>query len=287
MSDHKFPVAVAKDFDVETALLLEFMRFITLYNKSNKRHLHDGSVWVYNSYEAWTEQFPYWTAKQMRRILGNAEENGLLLVGNYNKRAADLTKWYALSDKAIEYFPELKEQINNTPAQTGKPPAQTGKPPAQMGKTPAQTGSALPDTNTDTNTDKTTTTCSSSFTPFETKCLEFKHSTDDRTPDEFLENVHHHVKLNSDPDSSEYQRQQMILKLLRNLHQNAAIFKSKGYVSKETIKETEKQTQEQKDKLLWSAYQGYVNSPIEKDLRARGIAKLESFEEWKQKACIV
>jgi len=132
----------------------------------------------------------------------------------------------------------------------------------------------------------TTTTCSSSFTPFENKCLEFKHSTDNRTQEEFLENVHHHVKLNSDPDSSEYQRQQMILKLLRNLHQNAAIFKSKGYVSKETIKETEKQTQEQKDKLLWSSYQGYVKSPIEQKLREQGIAKLESFEEWKKKACI-
>lgn len=131
----------------------------------------------------------------------------------------------------------------------------------------------------------TTTTCSSSFNPFEIKCLEFKIPSDERTPEEFLENVHHHVKLNSDPDSSEYQRQQMILKLLRNLHQNAAIFKSKGYVSKQTVKETEKQTQEQKDKLLWSAYQGYVNSPIEKDLRAKGIAKLEEFEEWKLKQC--
>lgn len=131
----------------------------------------------------------------------------------------------------------------------------------------------------------TTTTCSSLFNPFETKCLEFKHSTDERTPDEFLENVHHHVKFNSDPDSGEYQRQQMILKLLRNLHQNAAIFKSKGYVSKETIKETEKQTQEQKDKLLWSAYQGYVKSPIEQKLRDEGQARLESFEEWKLKQC--
>lgn len=132
---------------------------------------------------------------------------------------------------------------------------------------------------------KTTTTCSSSFNPFETKCLEFKHSTDQRTNEEFIENVHHHVKFNSDPDSGEYQRQQMILKLLRNLHQNAAIFKSKGYVSKETIKETEKQTQEQKDKLLWSAYQGYVKSPIEKKLRDEGQARLESFEEWKLKQC--
>lgn len=272
MSDHKFPVAVAKDFDVETALLLEFMRFITLYNKSNKRHLHDGSVWVYNSYEAWTEQFPYWTAKQMRRILGNAEANGLLLVGNYNKREADLTKWYALTDKAIEYFPELKEQIKNTPAQTGKPPA-------QMGKTPAQTGNALPDTNTDTNTDKTTTTCSSSFTPFENKCLEFKHSTDERTPEEFLENVHHHVKLNSDPEASEYQRQQMLLKLLRNLHQNAGHFKSKGYVSKETQEETRKQTDKQKAIQEHQLYFSKLKSDINLGLLPSDTIVL-SFDEW-------
>ena len=134
----------------------------------------------------------------------------------------------------------------------------------------------------DTNKEKqTTTTCSSSFNPFENKCLEFKHPSDERTPDEFLENVHHHVKLNSDPESGEYQRQQMILKLLRNLYENAAHFKSKGFVSKETVKETSKKHDEHNERLLWSRYQGYINSPIEQDLREKGIANLESFEEWK------
>ena len=144
MSDHKFPISVAKDYDVETALLLEFLRFMTLHNKANKTKFHDGSYWVYNSYEAWTIHFPYWSAKQMRRILSNAEENGLIRVGNFNKREADLTKWYSLTDKSIEYFDELKEPKPNTPAQMGKPPAQMGKP-------PAQTGNALPDTNHDAN----------------------------------------------------------------------------------------------------------------------------------------
>lgn len=125
----------------------------------------------------------------------------------------------------------------------------------------------------------TTTTCSSSFNSFENKCLEFKHSTDNRTSEEFLENVHHHVKFNSDPDSGEYLRQQMILKLLRNLHQNAAHFKSKGYVSKETIKETEKQTQEQKQMMIDNGYNKYYNSWVEVDCRKKGHKSLTK-DEW-------
>ncbi len=130
---------------------------------------------------------------------------------------------------------------------------------------------------------ETTTTCSSSFNSFEQECLEFKHSSDDRTPDEYLENVHHHIKLNSDPESGEYQRQQMILKLLRKLHSNAEHFKSKGFVSKATIQETAQKQHDQKEHLLWSQYQNYVKSPIEIGLRERGIAQLETFEIWKSK----
>lgn len=126
---------------------------------------------------------------------------------------------------------------------------------------------------------KTTTTCSSSFNPFETKCLEFKHSTDDRTPDEFLENVHHHIKLNSDPDAGEYQRQQMILKLLRTLHQSAAHFKSKGYVS--TVEKEQKKKIETGNNMerMRNQWLNYYNSLIEQDCRKKGY-KTKTFEEW-------
>ena len=128
----------------------------------------------------------------------------------------------------------------------------------------------------------TTTTCSSSFSPFENAALQFKHSTDNRTPEEFLENVHHHIKLNSDAESGEYQRQQMILKLLRNLHASAEHFKSKGFVSKETKQETESKREEKK---LIDDYQLYV-SRIKADINLKLIPKdthIEEFKTWKSK----
>lgn len=133
--------------------------------------------------------------------------------------------------------------------------------------------------NKQSKEDITTTTCSSSFNPFETKCLEFKHSTDDRTPDEFLENVHHHIKLNSDPDAGEYQRQQMILKLLRTLHQSAAHFKSKGYVS--TVEKEQKKKIETGNNMdrMRNQWLNYYNSIVEQDCRKKGY-KTKTFEEW-------
>ena len=126
--NHSFEVAVAQDFDVDTAIFLNNMVFWIQRNCANRRHYHDGTYWTYNSYNAFTEIFSYWTYKQMRRIIDNAVARGLIIKGNYNKKAYDETNWYALTDLALAYYPLLRDQLLNTPAQTGTPPAQTGRP---------------------------------------------------------------------------------------------------------------------------------------------------------------
>ena len=167
--------------------------------------------------------------------------------------------------------PVRQIEIDTPPADAAPPSRKSGTPP------PA---SAVHNIKKETNKEtETTTTCSSGFSSFENKCLEFKHSTDERSNEEFLENVHHHVKLNSDPDSSEYQRQQMILKLLRNLHQNAAIFKSKGFVSKREQEVKQKVKTEKSMELMRNQWLMYYNSPVEIDCRAKGYES-KTFDEW-------
>lgn len=130
----------------------------------------------------------------------------------------------------------------------------------------------------------TTTACGGgSFTPFEIQALDHKHSSDDRTPDEYLQNVHHHLENNIPKDKPKLMKQSMILSLLKKVHENGNRFESVGFVSQETKQETKKKQEQQKEHLLWSHYQNYLKSPVEIGLRERGIAQLETFEIWKSK----
>ena len=90
--------------NVSDAIVLENIRFWTLKNKSNGRNFHDGRYFTYNTMEAWSQLYGFWTARQIRTILERLEKNGWIVTGVYNKEPFDRTKWYALSDKALSAF---------------------------------------------------------------------------------------------------------------------------------------------------------------------------------------
>lgn len=96
--EHNFNLSIAKKFGVEEAIIIHNIYFWTLKNKANGKHFHDGNYWTYNSIEAFTELFPYWSRRQIERILKNAVEKGAIIKGNYNKIAYDRTTWYALTE---------------------------------------------------------------------------------------------------------------------------------------------------------------------------------------------
>ena len=70
-------------------------------NKANGRHFHDGFWWTYNTLGAFVELFPFWSTKQIRRILTKLESAGVLRTGNYNNTARDRTVWYAIDYDAL------------------------------------------------------------------------------------------------------------------------------------------------------------------------------------------
>ena len=57
----------------------------------------DGRYWVYNTYEQWQEQFPFWSIMTIRRTMTKLENKGLLIAENYNKAGFDKTKWYTIN----------------------------------------------------------------------------------------------------------------------------------------------------------------------------------------------
>lgn len=162
-------------------------------------------------------------------------------------------------------------------------------PPTMVPEIPQNMVPEVPPYNTPLPTSPLTTTTASgsgSFTPFEIQALDHKHPSDDRTPDEYLQNVHHHIENNIPKEKPMLMKQSMILSLLKKVYANGNRFESVGFVSNETKKETKRKQQQHKENLLWSAYQNYVKSPIEQRLREQGIAILETFEIWKTKQCM-
>jgi DnaD/phage-associated family protein len=81
--------------------------------KYEKTHLHNKKFWIYNTYEDWGKQFPFWSISTIRRTLANLEEMGLIETSNFNKFKGDKTKWYSINQKKIE---EL--QTNKVNSQT-------------------------------------------------------------------------------------------------------------------------------------------------------------------------
>ena len=156
---HFFDVEVAKEYGVDAAIVIANFQYWISYNAANRINYRDGQYWTFNSYKSLSNLFPYFSEKQIRRIMGELVDGGVLKVGNFNEKNYDNTRWYSFID------PDKWLKIYEF-----KPPAQTGKGAyAQMGNgmqipsalydiAPAQTGKPIPDNKLNIENDKETIT---------------------------------------------------------------------------------------------------------------------------------
>lgn len=136
--EHHFNLKAATNFGVEEAVLLHNIFFWIEKNKANKRHFYDGNYWTYNSLEAFAELFPYWSKRQIERIINNLVKKGALVKGNYNTSSYDRTSWYAITETVKTIYANGEMEIT-------KP---------LNGNT--QSVATIPYTNTNSNEDKKT-----------------------------------------------------------------------------------------------------------------------------------
>ena len=64
-------------------------------------HDYDGRRWIYNSYNEWAAQLPFWSRETVRRTLGRLRARGLVLTGDYNRHRYDRTLWYTIDYAAL------------------------------------------------------------------------------------------------------------------------------------------------------------------------------------------
>ncbi len=97
--EHSFDIDHASKYGVKEAIMIKFLRYWIMKNQANKKHLHDGRTWTYNSFSALVELFPYWTEKQVRTVVQSLKDQNVIILGNWNETAYDRTMWYAFVDE--------------------------------------------------------------------------------------------------------------------------------------------------------------------------------------------
>lgn len=66
------------------------------------KHKIKGRTWVYNTYEEWQKQLPFWSVSTIKRTILSLEMKGLLLSANFNEMKMDKTKWYSIDYEKLQ-----------------------------------------------------------------------------------------------------------------------------------------------------------------------------------------
>ena len=117
---YQFDTDIAALYGVDESIMIANLQFWIRKNEANGKHFHDGRFWTYNSIEAFTKLFPFWTARQIRRILKSLEEKGVIVTGNYNTSAYDRTTWYAFGDSFLQKGQNHFTESSNGNDKSGK-----------------------------------------------------------------------------------------------------------------------------------------------------------------------
>ena len=103
VSHHSFNTAVAEDFGVEKAIILEHFVFWVRKNYANRKNIYkDGKAYTYNSAEAFAEIFTYFKARKIAELLRQMEADGL--IQSIQIHGTDRKKSYTVSDKGWSYY---------------------------------------------------------------------------------------------------------------------------------------------------------------------------------------
>lgn len=118
--------------------------------------MRDGFRWVYNTYEEWQKQFPFWSESTIKRTIKKLEGQHLIIVGKYNKLKIDNTKWYRIDYEVLQNIENnttgQNDQTCNQNDQTTGQNDQTNR--AKWSDGRGNLDRPLPEITTETTTDK-------------------------------------------------------------------------------------------------------------------------------------
>lgn len=95
---------VAERYGFEEAVFLHSIVYWYRANRANNNNFRDGRWWTYNSIKAFEEIFPWWSAKQIRRIANSCREQGALIAGEFNEDRRDRSLWYTPGNELLALY---------------------------------------------------------------------------------------------------------------------------------------------------------------------------------------
>lgn len=100
-------------------------------NDKEQGIIHSGRRWVFNSYESWVKQFPFWSADTVKRAFTSLVKQGCLDVEQLNKSQHDRTNYYTINHDC-----ELLNYAEQVPSSNGAscPDRQAQDAPMEEGK---------------------------------------------------------------------------------------------------------------------------------------------------------
>ena len=91
--------SLAVAIGLNEALVLQQIHY-WISNPTTKNKV-DGKNWVYNTYEDWKKQFPFWSTRTIRTIFSSLKDKKLIIVGSYNEKRWHTRKWYTIDYNAL------------------------------------------------------------------------------------------------------------------------------------------------------------------------------------------
>lgn len=103
LDEHPLQVmpTLATIIGLNESIILQQIHYWLKNKEQARRDYIKGRHWVYNTYEQWQQQFPFWSKMTIRRTITKLENQGLLLTANHNKAGFDKTKWYTIDYSAL------------------------------------------------------------------------------------------------------------------------------------------------------------------------------------------
>jgi len=131
--NYQFDIELATEYGVDEAVMLHNLIFWLRKNKTGDKNIIDDRAWTYGSAKSYENLFPFWSGRQIARVLRSLVDQGVILAENHNNHKYDRTKWYALQDETLLQLP-FYVSVNGT----------------------THNVQPIPDGNTDSNTDSNT-----------------------------------------------------------------------------------------------------------------------------------
>lgn len=113
----------ADKYGLDEAVILFHIRYWVSRHTKENRNFHDGYYWTYGSAQKLSDKFYFFHPKKIQRLIASLEKQGVILVGNYNKRKGDKTKWMTIAgtklskglDTSVQALPINEHNIIDYP----------------------------------------------------------------------------------------------------------------------------------------------------------------------------